>query len=97
MVSRILLANVMPATLPCPIPAASERLTPALSATFGDIEKAASTSDVMNLTPTQADLLKTQLQRESRMLYAQRGAPNGPKAIGDVGHASQNDIDALFD
>jgi hypothetical protein len=62
--------------------AASERLTPALSATFGDIEKAASTSDVMNLTPTQADLLKTQLQRESRMLYAQRGAPNGPKAIG---------------
>jgi hypothetical protein len=64
------------------ITAASKRLDPQTRALFAKVEQAAEQGDVLHLTPSQADLLKTQLQKESRQLYANRGAPNGPKAIG---------------
>lgn len=61
---------------------ASKRLDPQTQALFQRIEQAAEKVGTIDLTPSQADLLKTQLQKESRALYAQRGAPNGPKAMG---------------
>lgn len=67
---------------PGAITSASNRLPANLRALFGQIETAASTGGPLDLTATQADLLKRRLQSESRMLYAQRGAPNGAKAMG---------------
>jgi hypothetical protein len=61
---------------------ASKRLDPVTRELFGKIDAAATKGGALDLTPTQADLLKTQLQKESRALYANRGAPNGPKAMG---------------
>lgn len=43
--------------------------------------EAAADGGAFELTAKQADLLKTQLQKESRALYANRTAPNGPKAM----------------
>lgn len=62
--------------------AASKRLDPKTRGLIDLVEKAAESGDVGHITPSQADLLKTQLQKESRALYANRVAPNGPKAMG---------------
>jgi hypothetical protein len=62
--------------------AASQRLDPATKQLFARVDQAASKGTPLDLSPTQADLLKTQLQKESRALYANRTAPNGQKAMG---------------
>jgi hypothetical protein len=64
------------------ITAASNRLPAHLRQLFQQIDSAASTSGALDLTPSQADILKRRLQQESKALYAQRGAPNGPRAMG---------------
>lgn len=65
-----------------PLAAASARISPEMRALFDNVDRAAAAGDVGHLKPTHADLLKTQLQKESRALYANRTAPNGPKAMG---------------
>ena len=84
--------GVRRATAGQPLDVATSRLSPEMRDLFQRIGGAegrragmhskAVAGKVFNLTPSQADILKTQLQRESRALYANRGAPNGPKAIG---------------
>lgn len=64
------------------ITAASSRLPPQLKAFFGQIEQAVASGVPLDLKPSYADILKRRLQQESKALYAQRGAPNGPKAMG---------------
>lgn len=64
-----------------PLTTAMERLNPPMRALFKEIDAAAQ-GGTLKLSPTHADLLKTQLQKESRALYANRVAPNGPKALG---------------
>lgn len=59
----------------------SKRLNPELTALIGQIDDAAKAGETVALTPLQADALKTQLQKESRALYANRVAPNGPAAL----------------
>lgn len=65
-----------------PLTAATARLDASTKALFADIDAAATKGGALDLTPTQADALKTQLQKESRALYANRTAPNGQKAVG---------------
>lgn len=65
-----------------PLTAASARLDDVTRNLFASVDKAAEAGGTGYLTPSQADLLKTQLQKESRALYANRVAPNGPKAMG---------------
>jgi hypothetical protein len=77
--------RIAPAVGGAPLTPATARLDPTTSAVFAKIDATLApnaTSKVLDLTPSQADLLKTQLQRESRALYANRTAPNGPKAMG---------------
>lgn len=64
------------------ITAASNRLPAHLRQLFQQIDAAATGGGAMDLTPSQADILKRRLQQESKLLYAQRGAPNGPRAMG---------------
>lgn len=64
-----------------PLTVASQRLDPATAALFQQIDAAAN-GGVFHLAPSQADVLKTQLQKESRLLYANRTAPNGQRAMG---------------
>lgn len=61
-----------------PLTVASSRLDPATAALFKQIDA----GGTMNITPSQAEILKRQLQRESKLLYANRVAQNGPKAMG---------------
>lgn len=61
---------------------ATNRLPQHLRTLFKEIDEAAERGWVMDVKPTQADLLKRRLQLESRPTYAQRGAPNGPRALG---------------
>jgi hypothetical protein len=62
-----------------PLAVASQRLSPELQALFDQVD--ASVGKTFDLTPSQADLFKTQLQKESRALYLNRVAPNGPRAL----------------
>lgn len=64
-----------------PLSVATKRLDPATQALFAQIDAAAN-GGTLHLSPTQADVFKTQLQKESRALYANRGAPNGQRAMG---------------
>jgi hypothetical protein len=64
------------------ITAASNRLPAHLRQLFQQIDSAATTGGALDLMPSHADLLKRRLQQESKALYAQRGAPNGPRAMG---------------
>lgn len=60
---------------------ATDRLPGPVKKVFSEIESAIESGEAFFLSPKQADLLKTQLQKESRALYANRTAPNGPKAM----------------
>ena len=60
---------------------ATERLSPRVRVLLNTIERARASGQPMVLTPTQADLLKTQLQRESSRLYTAMRAGNGTPAI----------------
>lgn len=64
------------------IMSARARLPEHLRTLFAQIDDAAGKGTAMELTPSQADLLKRRLQLESKPTYAQRGAPNGPRAMG---------------
>jgi hypothetical protein len=65
-----------------PLSIATERLDAGTKALFAKIDAAASAGGPLELTPSQADVFKTQLQKESRALYANRTAPNGQNAMG---------------
>jgi hypothetical protein len=64
------------------ITAASSRLPAHLQQLFQQIDQAATNGSVLDLMPSHADVLKRRLQLESKPTYAQRGAPNGPRAMG---------------
>jgi hypothetical protein len=64
------------------VTAASSRLPAHLRSVFQQIDSAAQNGGAMDVLPSQADLLKRRLQLESKPTYAQRGAPNGPRAMG---------------
>lgn len=70
----------LPVPSNAPLSVATERLPVAMKATLAQIDNAAN-GGTFTLTAKQADLFKTQLQRESRALYFNRIAPNGPKAM----------------
>lgn len=61
---------------------ATQRLDPSTASLFQRAERAAEGGGKLHLTAEEADVLKTQLQKESRALYANRTAPNGQKAMG---------------
>ena len=63
------------------ITAASNRLPAHLRQLFQQIDNAAESGGALNLSPSQADILKRRLQLQSKPTYAQRGAPNGPRAM----------------
>lgn len=65
-----------------PLSTATARLDEATRSLFQRVDDAAQSGGTGYITPSQADLLKTQLQKESKALYANRAAPNGPKAVG---------------
>ena len=60
---------------------ATERLSPTVRALLTKIEQAHKTGSDLALTPIEADMFKTQLQRESRNLYMAMRGPNGTPAI----------------
>lgn len=64
------------------ITSATNRLPEHLRSLFQQIDQAAATSGALELKPSHADVLKRRLQLESKPTYAQRGAPNGPRAMG---------------
>lgn len=66
---------------PGAITAASNRLPAHLRQLFQQIDNAAASGSPIDLTPSQADILKRRLQLQSKPTYAQRGAPNGPRAM----------------
>lgn len=70
---------------------ATERLSPKTRVLLNTIEQAHKSGQPLHLTPTEADMLKTQLQRESRALYAAMHGPNGTPAI-----AQQSALKAEF-
>lgn len=61
--------------------AATDQLPPPLKTLFASIDKAADMGGTVELTPAQADLFKTQLQRESRKVYLNPTQPNGPQSL----------------
>jgi hypothetical protein len=60
---------------------ATERLSPKVKVLLNTINSARSSGRPMVLTPAEADLLKTQLQRESRRLYRALNMGTGTPAI----------------
>lgn len=70
----------LPVLKNAPLSVATQRLTPDMKALFAQIDEAAP-GGTFELSAKQADLLKTQLQKESRALYANRTAPNGQNAL----------------
>lgn len=73
--------RVAPPAANQPVTTAFARLDANTKALFQQIDQAAASGASLDLKPSEADLLKTQLQRESRKLYLNRFAPNGPKAM----------------
>lgn len=73
--------DVASARLPGPMRKLFSQIDAAAGQRAG-MHSAAVPGQAFELTPSQADLLKTQLQRESRALYLNRTAPNGPRAMG---------------
>lgn len=65
-----------------PLSVASQRLDPATQKVFTKIDSALGSNGTVDITASEADLLKRQLQKESRALYSNYSAPNGPKAMG---------------
>lgn len=61
---------------------ASQRLPREVEALMSQIDEAVKAGETVEMTPIQADLLKRQLQKEVKALYANRVAPNGPNAMG---------------
>lgn len=81
---------------------ASARLPAKLQVVMNSIDQALENGTPMHLTPSEADLLKTELQRESQRLYDNAIAQNGPKAIsqtaievGDFAARLNDAIDAV--
>ncbi len=64
-----------------PITTATQRLRGPMQQLFRDIDHAVTNDVPLSLKPSEADLFKTQLQKESRALYLNRVATNGPKAM----------------
>lgn len=64
------------------ITSATNRLPQHLQTLFQQIDNAAANNQPLDLVPSHADVLKRRLQLESKPTYAQRGAPNGPRAMG---------------
>ena len=60
---------------------ATERLNPQTKALLQAVDDAVAQGEPFELTPSQADMLKTQLQKESKRLYLAMRAPNGTPAI----------------
>ncbi len=81
LLEKAIQAKQVPVEAGTPISVATKRLPAKMQELFASIDKAAD-GGVMDLTPTQADLLKTQLQKESRSFYLNKIAPNGRKAMG---------------
>lgn len=65
-----------------PLTVATERLAPQVQVFLNTIDAALKNGTPITLTPTEADMLKTQLQRESKSLYLAMRGPNGTPAIG---------------
>lgn len=83
MLERAMKIGQVPLTPGSPVSVASQRLDPATQAFFKRIDTAAD-GGLLDVIPSHADALKTQLQKESRALYANRMAPNGQRAIGQT-------------
>lgn len=64
------------------ITAASNRLPAHLRVLWQHIDDAVANGGALDLKPSHADVLKRRLQKESKALYGQAGAPNGPRAMG---------------
>lgn len=64
------------------VQSATNRLPAHLRTLFNQIDAQVQGGGLLHLQPSHADLLKRRLQQESRALYANRAAPNGPKAMG---------------
>lgn len=73
-------ARRIPVAADAPLSLATKRLPPDLQELFAKVDAVAD-GGVFELSPKQADLFKSQLQKESRALYANRTAPNGQKAM----------------
>jgi hypothetical protein len=85
LLNKAIKSGKVPAVPNEPLAVASKRLDQTTKDLFSQIDDAANPNtpgSTFDLSPSHADLLKTQLQKESRALYANRTAPNGPKAIG---------------
>ena len=67
--------------VPVGVSVASTRLPAPVQAVVTSIDNAVTSGTPLNLSPTQADLFKTALQKHSRALYLNRVAPHGPKAM----------------
>lgn len=64
------------------VQSATNRLPAHLRTLFTQIDAQVQGGGLLHLTPSHADLLKRRMQQESRALYANRAATNGPKAMG---------------
>lgn len=64
-----------------PVTSATQRLPGPMRTLFQQIDHAIENQLPLALKPSEADLFKTQLQKESRALYLNRFAPNGAKAM----------------
>lgn len=64
-----------------PLTIVSERLDPATQRMFNRIDYNAAAGTPLDITPKEADLLKSRLQLESKPWYLNRNPPNGPRAM----------------
>lgn len=74
--------NVAPPAAGQPVTTAIDRLSAPMKALFKQVDYAAENGVPINLKPSEADIFKTQLQKEARnAVYLNRIAPNGAKAV----------------
>ena len=64
-----------------PVTMATDRLPASLKVLFNSIDSSLQNGTPLALSPVEADMLKTQLQRQSRSLYIAMRGPNGTPAI----------------
>lgn len=79
-IEQAIKSGKVPVPKNAPVSVATNRLDQATKDLIAAIDAAAD-GKPFELTARQADLFKTQLQKESRALYANRNAPNGPRAM----------------
>src|SRR3990167_80583 len=84
------------------VTSATNRMPQHLRTLFKDIDAAAANGWAVDLKPSHADLLKRRLQQESKPVYANQAAPNGPRSVGmdatertELAQQINNAIDAI--